>query len=123
MVAKMHKFDNETKQLLYKGFQYCDTLEEAVNVQLDPSERLAVLFSRVGRALMVEYCDFLNPSAMCHYVPEPFEESQRFWMMFSGFLSDELASNAQLLLESGLGEFWKQLESERNTVQIGRAHV
>ena len=119
----MHKFDNDTKQLLYNGFQYCDNIQQANNMRLDPSKRLAVQISGVGRGHSVKNVDFLNPSAWCHCVPEPLEENRRYWMMFSGFLSDELASNGQLLLESGLGEFWKHLEStwsERYTVRLAR---
>ena len=128
LVAMTYKFDNDTKQLLYNGFQFYHTIEEVQNMRLDPSKRLAILVPGVRlRRSCVDNLKLLNPSAMCHYVPEPFEENRRDWMLFSGFLSDELASDAQLLLESGLRAFWREVAStgfEQYVVrQIGRAHV
>ena len=62
--------------------------------------------------LKVAIYNIYNPEALCHHVPEPYQEKKLVWMQFTGYMSAEAYGMAQCVIEHGLHDFWMDLQAQ-----------
>ena len=100
--------------LLDTSVHFTDNLNEATRGPCKQYKYGAFVVESTDADRLVTKVSLSNPEAVCHVVPQPYEDAVVYWIDFIGHLCDEARDITQIFIQQGFYKFWLDVEITRS---------